>query len=101
MAQALVDSGLRLGVHPGQSQALSLARAVRGARPAGPAALSTRSCCSRGEQACSLPWEHACPHCGHPSPGVCACRASFWPCVPGSSAEVGQVLRAPGGTGAS
>lgn len=55
VAQALIDGGLRLGVHPGRSRALSLARAVRGVRPAGPAPLSSpEATAPEGEQACSF-----------------------------------------------
>lgn len=74
VAQALVDSGLRLGGHPGQSRALSLARAVRGARPAGPAPLSSPEAAAlRENRHALLPWEHACLHFGRLSQGVCAC----------------------------
>ena len=55
VAQTLIDGGLRLGVHPGRSRALSIARAVRGVQPAGPAPLSSpEATAPEGEQVCSF-----------------------------------------------
>lgn len=72
VAQALADSGLRLGVHPGQSRALSLARAVRG-QAGPPLCRAQKLLLLRENRHALLPWEHACLHFGPLSQGVCAC----------------------------